>query len=104
LENRGQETEKESNCVFFYAVGGSIFVWGGGRKEGMYIWWEHVWNFWGILSRFVSTHCRSDTDTKMTVSWVTPPCMSEEVDRRFRVAYCLHHKGFIRFTRGWCVL
>jgi hypothetical protein len=26
LENRGQETEKESNCVFFYAVGGSIFV------------------------------------------------------------------------------
>jgi hypothetical protein len=43
------------------------------------------------LARFVGG--RKNGGTNMTFSWDISPCILVEVDRRFRVAYCLHHQG-----------
>jgi hypothetical protein len=49
---------------------------------------------------FLSKFCR--VHLKMTVFWDVAPCRLVEVYRRFRGAYCFHHRGNHRPDDGGC--
>jgi hypothetical protein len=42
---------------------------------------------------------------KFRVFWDVAPCSHDEVDRRFRGAYCFHHQGDAHFNVAiWCYI
>jgi hypothetical protein len=54
------------------------------------------WKYHCLLVRF---HVLTAIKIKMAVFWDAEPCTLLEIDRRFRVVYCLHHQGIYHSTQ-----
>jgi hypothetical protein len=52
-----------------------------------------------VQSNYVIFQVLTAASMKFRVFWYVAPCSHVEVDRRFRVVYCLRHQGYVCINR-----